>query len=194
MKIATADGAAFQSSSEAAARRLAVELIRQGVLCETMPRGSSSTGSAETSGRLHGFWKGFAKGDVVTGIAVESTAVGVGITLAKVALIDLGGVVRALSASVHADWIAATGTKPVPLLATYTVPDDDVLALCHLQVSGTSCATLARGAGLAATGGGPIGTGLNMGFLLNAQADFPAVGSSLSVATLNNVKHYMAAF
>lgn len=192
-RMSVADGAAPNLSSEARSRREAAAQLAQGLISETFQRGVASTGPADTTSRISGSVLGLAKGDTVTGLAIELLSAGSALSLAKLALLDLTGKVLGVTADQSTSFNASAGTKFFPFTALAQVPEDDGYFACVLQV-GTTGAGVLRGAlhGTQALIGSARAA---QGFLLTAQADFPAVGASVSsVATLSTFKVWLGAY
>lgn len=194
MKVRELEGADRRYSAESHAAREAVKIYSQGYLAETTQRGAWSTAAAQVAGQVIGCPIGFAKGDRVYGLALEETVIATSVTLAKVAMIDVAGVIRAVSASAHVAFNAAIGEKLVDFLVPYDAAEDIALFACHLQVGGTPAAFI-RGTGAAGAGGGAaINGAMPMGFQLAGQSDIGAVGTSINVSSVSAVRHWIAAY
>lgn len=163
-----------------------------GIITEPYPVGSASGTTALGTQQLLFDAVALIAGQVVTNVGWFQSVAGSGLTLLKTALADKTGKILAVSADSSASPGSANSYVALAMGSAYTVLTDDVYYLCLLPV-GTTPPTVARG--LNATGSGdhvPGSTIIRSG-VLTAQTDFPAVGSSFSVATKGSFWPYIFA-
>lgn len=162
MKTAVADGADFQWSAEAFARRRAASSQGRGYLAETIEQiGATQNGAAMATGTANAVGVGLARGDLVANQDVAIQTGGSSLTLVKAALCTAAGLILAVSADFSAA-AASAGKKAVPMLAGYRLTDDDFLYHVLLSVGttgpvfrgGTGQSTSGLG-GAKASGGAP---------------------------------------
>lgn len=134
---------------------------------------------APGTGTLIGALCGFRAGDLITNIVLHVTANGSSITLAKVGVYDLSGVLLASSADV--DTTFSSGSVPrkqvTALSSPYRVIDDRGLYVAFLNVNGGGSPTILRGND---NNSAQIGSGGWPYWSQTGQTDLPATATPAS--------------
>ena len=119
----------------------------ENTLTENFPRDAAAQATimagTSTSATAYFMRVPVTAGMVISNVIFSVTTAGAGMTLSKVGLYSKAGTQLAVSVDQGTNW-QSTGTKTVPLSATYTVPADDVIYACILAI-GTTLPTVARG-------------------------------------------------
>jgi hypothetical protein len=171
MKTLTRDGADARFSAEAHAQRQAAGMLGYGIYAETMQRCVCPTGTLAATGTVGVTSLGLAKGDPVSGIALDITTAGATLSLFKVGLYDKLGNRLAVSADASAA-VVSTGVKLLPILTPYIIPEDDLYFIAALSIGTTSPSTWRS---TAAGAGGPINGAVAGRFALQSgQTDLQA--------------------
>lgn len=165
-------------------------LSDRAIIAETFPwlAAATNSGTALATGRTYGNLIGLLAGQTVSTLTFCAGVGGSGLTLVKVALFSLTGVLLGVSADASAS-MGSAGRKSVNLLAPYT-PLAQGSAYASLLEVGTTGNAVRRGAGLASDGAA-IGSGKPVSVSVGGQTDIS--GNVTFVQDTNYVAIYMAA-
>lgn len=152
MKTLVLEGASLSVSAESHGRRKSALLALDGLIHETYDRiiEAGATAGVATSGTVYASAVGLSRGDVVSSLRMDVSVGGTGMTLQKVGLYDKNINRLAVSADASTAFNSA-GEKIMPMLASFTVTEDDWYYLLELGITGTTMPTYARTNGSASS-------------------------------------------
>lgn len=195
-----AKGRVTAAATTAIQTRQSVALAAAGLISENYSYEMVSSGNAPTAGSIYGFLLGLLAGDLVTNIVVPVVTAGAGTapTLIRLGLADPSGVVRAVTADLHASslWTTANTLVACPLSSPLTVSTTGGWRVLLLQVGSWGTTALALGRTTAFSAGAltvqPGGGIRRLGTYGTGATDLPAVGSSLAAVGNTPTNLYVA--